>query len=271
MVVQDEVNALAMVDARGHVTPLLLPRGVDGHRAFDDGRGNKHHKLDLEAAVVLPDGRLVAFGSGSMPVRETLVVVGPDERPVLVDGSSWYAMLRAEPAFSGSELNIEGAVVRASELLLFQRGNGAPRGQLKPVDAVGAFELGAFAAWLDGRAGAPVLRWVMQADLGRIGDTRVSFTDAAVTQDGRLIVLACAEDSPDAVRDGPVLGCRVGFLEDDRLVMTDVLDEHGRPCDLKLEGIEHRPGTVLDFDVVSDMDDPAEPARLGRLRMSVTG
>jgi hypothetical protein len=48
--------------AEGSIEALLLPRGEGGLRSFDASRGNKRSKLDLEAALVLPDGRLVAFG-----------------------------------------------------------------------------------------------------------------------------------------------------------------------------------------------------------------
>jgi hypothetical protein len=96
------------------------------------------------------------------------------------------------------------------------------------------------------------------------------FTDAAVTADGRIALLACAEDTEDARTDGPVLGCRFGWLaaEDRDVVMTDVVDADGRPTRLKLEGIESRvdPGSV--FDVVADMDRGDEPAQIAELTVS---
>jgi hypothetical protein len=36
---------------------------------------------------------------------------------------------------------------------------------------------------------------------------------------------------------------------------------------IKLEGIEHRPGTTWSFDVVADMDDAEVPALLGTLEL----
>ena len=74
VIVQDDVNALAVRDASGAVRSVLLPAHASGRRVFDDTLGNKLDKLDLEACVTLPDGRLVAFGSGSTPQREQLVV-----------------------------------------------------------------------------------------------------------------------------------------------------------------------------------------------------
>jgi hypothetical protein len=57
-------------DRTGAFRPLLLPQGEGGRRQFDDRLGNKAAKLDLEAGVVLPDGRFVALGSGSTARRE---------------------------------------------------------------------------------------------------------------------------------------------------------------------------------------------------------
>jgi hypothetical protein len=116
--------------ADGSIEPLLLPRGEGGKRSFDASRGNKRSKLDLEAALVLPDGRLVAFGSGSLPQRERLVVVAPGSAPVVRDAHDLYRGLRQCAEFAGSELNIEGALVRSGAIELFQRGNGTASAEL---------------------------------------------------------------------------------------------------------------------------------------------
>lgn len=271
VIVQDDVNALAMRDDSGQIVPVLLPAGPGGRRVFDEVIGNKKDKMDLEACITLPDGRLLAFGSGSTSARERVVVLPPRGQPRVVPAASLYDGLRSEPAFSGSELNVEGAVLAKHEVLLLQRGNGAARGQLLPVNAIGTLDLDAVLAWLDHGAPAPRLTSVTQVDLGTVGGSMLGFTDAALTADGRLAILACAEDSPDAVRDGPVLGCRFGLLEGDVLRLIDIVDEHGRPTPLKLEGIQTRPGPDLDFDVVADMDAPTAPATLGRLRIRPAG
>ena len=99
VIVQDDVNALAIVDPHTGITrPLLLPAGPAGERVFDDLRGNKPLKLDLEACVRLPYGRLVAFGSGSSPLRERLVVLdlAREAVPRIVEATAFYAALRAQ-------------------------------------------------------------------------------------------------------------------------------------------------------------------------------
>jgi hypothetical protein len=93
------------------------------------------------------------------------------------------------------------------------------------------------------------------------------FTDAAVTADGRVAFLACAEDTEDALIDGPVMGCRFGWLdaESRSVVMTDIVDGAGQPTHLKLEGIETRQDDGSVFDVVADMDRGHEPAQIAEL------
>jgi hypothetical protein len=271
VLVQDDVNVLALHDAHGRVEPRLLPWGEGRRRVFDDALGNKHAKLDLEAGLVLPDGRFVALGSGSTPRRERVVVAWPDGRVHLRDATAMYAALRAEPELAGSELNLEGATTLGGRLLLFQRGNGAPTTTAEPVDAIGELDLAAWIAWLDGRAELPPLLRVTQYDLGRVDGVRLGFTDATALPDGRVAFLAVAEASPDAVRDGEVVGCRVGVIDGDDVRTCDVLDEHGVPTRLKLEGLEPADAAGADgalrLWVAVDMDRPEHPAQLGALRV----
>jgi hypothetical protein len=269
VIVQDDVNALAIVDAvTGETRPLLLPAGPDGERMFDDLRGNKALKLDLEACVRLPDGRLVAFGSGSSLLRDRLVVldITRDAAPRIVDAPALYAVLRSRAVERSAELNIEGGVVQGGWLRLMQRGHGK-----RPTamwNAVLDFTLAEFVAWLDGHLRtAPRLQRELDVDLGGVSGVAYGFTDAALTVSGRIAFVACAEDSADARSDGPVLGCRFGWLAADGRTgtMTDVLDPDGQPTRLKLEGIETFEDHESLFQVVADMDRPDEPAVLGTL------
>jgi hypothetical protein len=269
IVVQDDVNALAVLDSAGGVAPLLLPSGPDGQRIFDDPRGNKHLKMDLEAGVVLPDGRLVAFGSGSSPKREQLVVVGPRSSVRVVPAAMLYAGLRRCADSMGAELNIEGAVVQSDRLRLLQRGNGRRATARAAGGALLDLSLTAFLAWLQSGEETPAVAGMIGVDLGEADGVPYGFTDATVTDDGRLAFVACAEDSVDAQSDGPVRGCRFGWIDDSRARLTEVVDPQGRPTRLKLEGIESRAGFGGPvFDVVADMDRPDEAAWMFELRVS---
>src|SRR5690606_9871374 len=112
---------------------------------------------------------------------ESLVVASRRDSPSVRDGSALYRSLRAQAAFAGSELNIEGALVAGDRLLLFQRGNGAARDGRKAVNAVGMLALESFVRWLDDRGPPPPLLEVTPFDLGEVDGSSLSFTDAAVT------------------------------------------------------------------------------------------
>jgi Family of unknown function (DUF6929) len=283
VIVQDDVNAFAMLDpATGRVEPLLLPAGPGGARQFDDTRGTKKLKLDLEACVLLPDGRLVAFGSGSSRLRQRVAVMGLDATDVsLIEASSLYDELHRQVEPRGAQLNIEAAVVRGDWLRLFQRGNDKTRGVA--LNAVLDVALAEFIDWLDGVAIAAAgprpgnacrVRRVLEVDLDELAGIPFGFTDAAVTPDGRTAFIACAEDSPDARSDGPVLGCRFGWLDPtDEFVVTttNVTRGDGTAVDAKLEGLEartpSRPRQPVVFDVVADMDRPGEAATHAELQV----
>jgi hypothetical protein len=245
---------------------LLLPAGPDGRHRFDDACGNRHHKLDLEAVVALPDGRLIAFGSGSTPVRERIVIL-EDQGVRVRDAAQLYSALRSEVAFSGAELNLEGAVISGEMMRLFQRGNGTTSVGLEPVNAVGSLPLDSFLRWLDGGGPVPPLVQITQVELGLKDGTRFGFTDATARPDGSIVFLAAAEESPSAVADGAVLGSLLGILDGDGAQLLPIVDDSGSGCALKLEGIQVRANDPSTFDVVADGDRSDEPALGAELRL----
>ncbi len=268
IIAQDDVSALATLDpATGITQPILLPTGANGARVFDDARGNRKLKLDLEASIVLPDGRFVALGSGTNAHREKLVIVGAGEGALAqqLAAPDLYTALRRHVDLHSARLNIEGAVVQGPWLRLLQRGNGK-RG-FQPWNAILDVSLDRFVSWLDGRHAFPAVQRIVAVRLGDIDGVPFGFTDAAVTADGRLAFLACAEDTADAIDDGPIVGCRFGWIDadDGEAVMTTVVDAQGQPTHLKLEGLEARPDSVTVFDVVADMDRGDEPAQIAEL------
>ncbi|HEU4411596.1 MAG TPA: hypothetical protein VFS43_40505 [Polyangiaceae bacterium] len=269
-VVQDDANFVAFVRPfRGEVSPLTLPAGPGGLRQFDDVRGNKRHKLDLEASAVVPakgGELLLAFGSGSTPARERVLVLGPTgDAPEarLVAAPALYQGLRANVAFAGSELNVEGALARGRSLWLFQRGNGAPAGELSPVNATCELDLDALLDYLDDPAArpAPSPQRVRAYDLGSYEGLALSFTDATELG-GRALYVAVAEASPDATRDGPVSAVALGLLGPDEPRYTWLRDEAGRMLTDKVEGLAPDPEHARRLYAVVDRDEPGSPAEL---------
>lgn len=282
-VVQDDCHFLALVDPKTRaVRSVPLPAGPDGRRQFQQADGSKAHKADLEAVVAWPDGQLVGIGSGSTAARQRWLVAQaqPDGQVVArwLDASALYALLRADPAFAGSELNIEGAAVTGGALWLLQRGNGAATPDQQPVDALGWIALDSLD--LSGRAlrwrgPPPQLHVAATLDLGA-RPVRKTGTDLLCRDDaGRVSwwLTVAAEASPDTYRDGEVVWSGLA-----RLAATDaapvwelvpLVDLHGGLTRDKLEGLAADPTQPGRFWAVVDADDPDKPCQL--LELLVTG
>lgn len=277
-VVQDDANFVALVDpATLRARAVPLPAGHAGKRQFDDVRGTKAHKLDLEACLSVPGeggDLLLAFGSGSSPRRERVAVLegwtGAEPSVSLRDASALYAALRECAGFAGSELNVEGAVWLGGRVRLFGRGNGAPRGGRLPADATCDLEWEALRAYLRDPEAAPppAPREVVRYRLGALDGLRLGFTDAAL-QGGRLLFSAAAEDSPDAVADGRVAGSALGMFDaPDRVRWTVLRAADGGPFPAKVEGLAVPPGEAGRAWVVVDADDPAAPSELCEVELA---
>lgn len=273
-VIQDDANFIAWFDASlSNVEVVPLPAGHEGKRLFDDGRGNKQWKLDLEACLFDAAGqRLFAFGSGSSPLRERIVTVTNlfSQSPTVTvhEAAAFYAALRAATDFAGSELNIEGAILLdETRLRLFQRGNGAPHGSLRPVNATADLSWDKLLAYLQTpqKPASFALENINQYNLGTIDDVPLTFTDAALVSSG-VIFSAAAEASPDAIQDGPVAGSALGLIKKDAVARwTVLLDPDGRAFTGKVEGVSVT--AAGNCYVVIDKDDPQIPSELCQVEL----
>ncbi len=272
IVIQDDANFLAVIDPDGQRTrAITLPAGQGGLRQFDDRRGNKRHRLDLEACVALDNGAdsmLLAFGSGSSGRREQVLLVDNLEceapEVTLVHAPRLYAALRESADFSGSELNIEGVIQVGGSVRLFNRGNGAPRRGRAPVDATCDLDLDALLAHLRSPDGTPVPfpREVVQYRLGALGGVSLGFTDAAVWQ-GSVLYSAAAESSPNATEDGPVTGSAIGVIDPTgRTRWAGLTDATGGRFSGKVEGLAARMDDSSTVFIVLDADDPGAATEL---------
>lgn len=237
--------------ARAWSVPLLArPALPEEHAA------RKAAKPDFEALARLPEGQLLALGSGSTAGRRrgALLARGatPEEPPRVlheVDLAPLYLALEAQlPA-----LNIEGAAALSGALCLLHRGT---RGDDNAVVELALAE--ALAAL---RAGEPLtgahLRAVRRVDLGRLEGVPLGFTDAAPLdpERGALAFSAAAEDTENPYDDGPCRGSVLGLLEPDGRVHSVVRVEGNA----KIEGLAlAREGLWM----VADPDDPTVRAWL---------
>ena len=179
----------------------------------------------------------------------------------LVPGTGEVAWFEAGPLYDavaaaiGETPNIEGAAVVGAGLRLFHRGAGrgtcrnwvldvalGPEGPTGPVGA--AFEV----------------------DLGDVAGVPLSCTDAAALPDGRFLYLAAAEDTPDAVADGPVVGAAIGLLAGAAVRWAPLLEADGTPSVRKVEGLAPDPDLAGAW-VITDPDDADRPAELCRVAL----
>lgn len=270
--VQDDTNFVALLQpGNGAVHPIALPRGEGGLRQFDDARGNKKFKLDLEACAALPgisETSLLAFGSGSKRRRRNVARVDRWElvepRVQLYDATTLYEELEEAVAFAGSDMNIEGALATGECIRLFGRGNGKPKRGLLPLNATCELRVDELLTYFENTSDTqpPKPTSIVQYDLGQLGGIPIGFTDASAFGDGTLYS-AAAEASDDASEDGPVGGSVLGVIDSRGTVRyTAIVDGAGQPFVEKVEGV------VLSLDdnkrafIVIDPDDATRPAEL---------
>ena len=270
-VVQDDANFVALLHAFGSdARAITLPRGVGGSRLFDDARGNKIFKLDLEASVAITGAggtTLLAFGSGSTKRRRQIGLVDQisdhESRVRIVDATSFYERLEAESSFAGSDMNIEGVVLIDDHLRFFGRGNGKARGGREPINATCDIAFDAFFAYLDDTSSAPPPpQHIVAYDLGELDGTPLGFTDAAVCG-ADVLYTATAEASDDATVDGAVAGSVLGVIEHaGRVRYIDITDQTGAPLRDKVEGILLSPTVSRCVYLSIDADDTTRPSEL---------
>lgn len=217
----------------------------------------KRAKPDLEVLTALPpferhpQGALLGLGSGSTPSRNRGFVWGLasdgslEGEPYEIDLAPLYMLL----CESVEELNVEGAAVIGDGLWLLQRGNGE-----RGVNVISEVALDHVIEALrrERALAASELRSIRSYDLGRIGDAKLTFSDASPLGESRLVFTASAEASPDTYSDGEIAGSVVGTI-----------DRDGEICQLrriesayKVEGVHAALDTgVMTLTFVCDQDD----------------
>lgn len=267
-VVQDDALWLALVDPHTLQVDVLPLPAPDGVRLFGPDRGNKASKPDFEAAVALPDGRLLLVGSGATAARMRWFIM---DAPFvqIVDTSALYAAMLQLSGCVSAELNLEGATVHQGRLWLAQRSNGLAMGNAPRADALAHVDLAPTLAWLAGTGPLPDVTLDRTLDLGELCGVRLTLTDLCSAH-GKLWFLAAAEASPNSYDDGEVVGSALGWLAEDAHAVWPIVDERGAVAPLKCEGLAADRTDERHFWAVVDADDPEQPCQLLRLRLEVS-
>jgi hypothetical protein len=281
-VVQDNANWLAIVSPDATVVAVPLPRSAHGERVFSKDRHNTQEKVDLEACVVMGGEHapeLVAFGSGTGESSGWILRLDRPDRlassrggdsaqahPRFCNAGRFYEALRADRRFSGGRLNIEGAVALDTDrILILQRGN-APPGEGEAVDATGVISWKCLRAHLDDpSSAAPAIEKVTRYELGELDGVRLTFSDAELLGDGRILYSASAEN----VEDGQVAGSVLGLIEKSGEARWGrILCEDGTPFTSKIEGLTLTAGEPHMVRFVIDDDDETSPSQIFEAELS---
>jgi hypothetical protein len=255
LVAQDDATHAAWRRPGGTTAVRVLP-AVDGHEVFSTGAGTKHLKPDFEAACQMHGGVLL-LGSGSTRARmrsSFVTLAGPDPTFVVADLAELYDAVADALHVPTGQLNLEGAGRHGDWVRWFQRGNATAGVASASVD-VDAHQL-LLAATGRIRPGAVTVDRARRYELGTVNGAPLAVTDAVALPDGRILVSAAAEDTPNPVEDGPVVAAALALLDDDRVHAVTPLSHRGAVP--KIEGLAVHtvePDGVRLLAVV-DADDP---------------
>jgi len=264
LVAQDDATHAAWWRPEG-VSPVRVLEAVDGHEAFSAAEGTKHLKPDFETAcdVRIHGGAgVVLLGSGSTSARMRASVVrltssGPRFDVVALD--PLYHRVAEALGIDLDLLNLEGACLIGEAFRWFNRGNLGANLLSASVD----LPVTELAAALTGSVAPQEVKVTDRRvyDLGDVDGVGLAVTDAVALPDGRILLSAAAEDTPNAVDDGPVVGTALALVSGDDLLAVTQLDAADGTVH-KIEGLglgEVREDGVRLVAVV-DADDPLVPS-----------
>lgn len=282
VVVQDDANHLAWWQG-DRVIPVRVFAPTAGLDTFSEATGTKHLKPDLEAACALPGAltgapTVLLLGSGSLPARMRGAIVSANPighaPPRVASGGldGLYRVVARTLGIDVSQLNLEGACVVGDALRWFQRGlerQGVPSAS---VDLELAVLLDALHGVRD-PASVAVER-PRQLALGTAGGHQLTVTDAVDLSGGFQLLAAAAEDTPDAVADGPVVAAAIVLVDPSGAVVARAeLPRSDGGQVFKVEGLAvrstQRSGAHVEVDLlaVADQDDPGQPSPVLDLRV----
>lgn len=238
-----------------------------------EGRVPKKHKRDFEAIASWRKGReteLLVFGSGSkFPQRSFIVHVrwqGTVIQQAELACTPFYAQVMQQGRFPIEQLNIEGATVFDDRLILLNRG----------TNELISMDLNAAMAYLQGgcKGSCPQMTFHGHA-LPEISGVQVGFSGACSdVRRNRVYFCASAEDTPDWIQDGAVLGSYVGWIvrptaaSGGELYAMPVVDAAGNHTPDKIEAITLLPPVDGKVRVLAFTDTDGGPSDMLTLELT---
>jgi hypothetical protein len=264
LIAQDDATFAAWRRA-GSVTPVRLLPAVDGLDRFSEAAGTKRLKPDLEAACPVDVGgepAVLLLGSGSTMRRMRGVLVrltAGEPTAQSADLTPLYERAAQRLGVPIEHLNLEGASRHGPTMRWFNRGNPAAGVRSGSVD-VPLDALVTAVVESAGAAAVPVDQPRRYA-LGEVEGIGLEVTDAIALPDGRVLLSAAAEDSPNAVDDGPVVATALALVDGEEVQAVAPIPEVDGHVH-KIEGLALRgpAGGEVRLLAVVDDDDPGTPS-----------
>jgi hypothetical protein len=257
-VVADDAQCLGVFDL-GAMGPGRLIALIAGDLPRDAAE-RKRQKPDFEILLALPAASgtcLLALGSGSTAQRMRGAVIElPDHNAPAPHAPANVRLIDLQPLFAAlaplvPEINLEGAVLRGDQLLLFNRGNSAyPASQIIAVPLATLLKGGPIIATLRARLTLPTVSGVP-----------LTVTDACQLESGHILLSAVAEATDNSYADGALVGAAIVELDADLNVRAiEPLDPT-----LKVEGLSAQiMADGVHLLCVTDADDPDQASGLYR-------
>ncbi|MFF5290291.1 DUF6910 family protein [Paractinoplanes globisporus] len=277
LVAQDDATHAAWLRG-GLVTPVRVVEAIDGLEVFSEVAGTKHLKPDFEAACAVTVGGVEAallLGSGSSPARMRASLLRLDAAgspwAKIADLTAVYHAVAEAMGLQVDQLNLEGACVVGDRLRWFQRANVAAGAPTVCADV----ELDDLLAAVMGRTKDITIKATQRYDLGTVDGVALAVTDAIAVEGNRVLVSAVAEDTPNAIDDGPIVAAALALLEEDDDgedgSVRDLAEIPKNPDKTppKIEGLAIKESTKNGVRVVAvtDADDPTAPSEQLTLRV----
>ena len=264
LVAQDDATHAAWWRPEG-VSPVRVLEAVDGLDVFSAAEGTKHLKPDFEAACELTidgDSAVVLLGSGSTSARMRASLVrltdaGPRFDVVALD--PLYHRVAEALGIGVDLLNLEGACRTGGTFRWFNRGNLTAGLPSASVD----LDVAELVAALTGSLAPEEVKVGNRRvyDLGDVDGVGLSVTDAVALPDGRVLLSAAAEDTPNAVDDGPVVATAVALVHgDDPLAIAQLAAPDGTVHKIEGLGVREVGEDGVRLVAVVDADDPLVPS-----------
>jgi hypothetical protein len=194
-------------------------------------------KHDLECANLITYNNkqyLLAFGSGTLePYRDSVLLLNTSDTAdqQFISVQPFYKELQRLTGTDSTKWNIEGSTLVGDTLIICNRGNNL----LISFHADSLMHYLLF-------AGTPIPAIDFhKANLPQIEGKEARLSGICTLNDNHLLFSAAVEDTPDWVKDGPILGSFIGIysLKEKKVLASHLLrDKQGAIAKEKLESID---------------------------------